>query len=43
MLAAAAAVGCREQQPPNQHEREQMLYQSTISDPLTFNPILVTD
>ena len=43
MLAAAAAVGCRVQQPPNQHEREQILYQSTISDPRTFNPILVTD
>ena len=43
MLAVAAAVGCRVQQPPNQHEREQILYQSTISDPRTFNPILVTD
>jgi peptide/nickel transport system substrate-binding protein len=42
-LAAAAAVGCRVQQPPSQHEREQILYQSTISDPRTFNPILVTD
>ena len=31
------------QQPPNHHEREQILYQSTISDPRTFNPILVTD
>lgn len=42
-LATAAAAGCRVQQPPNQHEREQILYQSTISDPRTFNPILVTD
>ena len=42
-LAAAAAAGCRVQQPPSQHEREQILYQSTISDPRTFNPILVTD
>src|ERR1700730_2221180 len=42
-LAAAVAAGCRVQQPPSQHEREQILYQSTISDPRTFNPILVTD
>src|ERR1700738_2708530 len=42
-LAAAMAAGCRVQQPPSQHEREQILYQSTISDPRTFNPILVTD
>ena len=42
-LAAAAAAGCRVQQPPSQHEREQILYQSSISDPRTFNPILVTD
>jgi peptide/nickel transport system substrate-binding protein len=42
-LAAAVAAGCRVQQPPSQHEHEQILYQSTISDPRTFNPILVTD
>ncbi|MGH7913508.1 MAG: ABC transporter substrate-binding protein [Candidatus Binataceae bacterium] len=42
-LAAAVAAGCRVQQPPSQHEREQILYQSSISDPRTFNPILVTD
>src|SRR5260370_37114201 len=42
-LATAVAAGCRVQQPPSQHEREQILYQSTISDPRTFNPILVTD
>ena len=42
-LAATAGPGCRVQQPPSQHEREQILYQSTISDPRTFNPILVTD
>jgi peptide/nickel transport system substrate-binding protein len=42
-FAAAAAAGCRVQQPPSQHERDQILYQSSISDPRTFNPILVTD
>ena len=42
-FAALAAAGCRVQQPPSQHERDQILYQSTISDPRTFNPILVTD
>jgi peptide/nickel transport system substrate-binding protein len=42
-FAAAVGAGCRVQQPPSQHEREQILYQSSISDPRTFNPILVTD
>src|ERR1700722_15371688 len=42
-FAALAVGGCRVQQPPSQHEREQILYQSSISDPRTFNPILVTD
>lgn len=42
-LAGGAAAGCRVRRPPNQHEREQILYESTISDPRTFNPILVND
>lgn len=44
-IAAALALcaGCRVR-PPNQgHAREQILFTSMVSDPRTFNPILVTD
>jgi peptide/nickel transport system substrate-binding protein len=34
---------CRVNRPPNDHALTQTLYNSTISDPRTFNPILVTD
>ena len=47
MLIAAASIlaagGCRVRQPPEQHEQGQILYEATVSDPRTFNPILVTD
>jgi peptide/nickel transport system substrate-binding protein len=46
MLAAIAAIaiaGCRVNRPPNDHALTQTLYSSTVSDPRTFNPILVTD
>jgi peptide/nickel transport system substrate-binding protein len=42
-LALLAVAGCRVQRPASQHERDQILYRSSISDPRTFNPILVTD
>lgn len=42
-LALGAVAGCRVERPSNQHEREQILYSATTSDPRTFNPILVTD
>jgi peptide/nickel transport system substrate-binding protein len=40
---AMASAGCRVNRPPNDHALTQTLYHSTISDPRTFNPILVTD
>jgi ABC-type transport system substrate-binding protein len=49
MVAALAASiglgagGCRVSRPPNDHSITQTLYDSTTSDPGTFNPILVTD
>ncbi|MGH7934956.1 MAG: ABC transporter substrate-binding protein [Candidatus Binataceae bacterium] len=43
LLMAALAAGCRVNRPPHNHARAQILYDSTISDPRTFNPILVTD
>ena len=43
MAAAIAIAGCRVNRPPNDHAATQTLYNSTISDPRTFNPILVTD
>ncbi len=45
-LAAAAgigAAGCHVEYPSFNHAEQQILYSSTISDPRTFNPILVTD
>jgi peptide/nickel transport system substrate-binding protein len=40
---AAAAGGCRVNRPAIDHAHEQVLYDAQISDPRTFNPILVTD
>jgi peptide/nickel transport system substrate-binding protein len=38
-----AIAGCRVNRPPNDHAAAQTLYISTVSDPRTFNPILITD
>ena len=43
VLAAAGASGCRVSRPANDHAVTQTLYDSMITDPGTFNPILVTD
>jgi peptide/nickel transport system substrate-binding protein len=47
VIVSAAFVlmnsACRVNRPPNDHALTQTLYNSTISDPRTFNPILVTD
>jgi peptide/nickel transport system substrate-binding protein len=43
VLALTGASGCRVNRPPNDHAVTQILYESTISDPGTFYPILVTD
>lgn len=42
-VVAIAIAGCRVNRPPNDHALTQTLYNSTVSDPRTFNPILVTD
>ena len=42
-LTLLAAGGCRINRPPNDHAQQQILYSATISDPKTFNPVLVTD
>lgn len=39
----AIFAGCRVNRPTNDHATQQILYSATISDPRTFNPILVTD
>lgn len=41
--AAVLSAGCRVEPPAAHHEREQILYTGTTSDPRTFNPVLVTD
>ncbi|MBE3603975.1 ABC transporter substrate-binding protein [bacterium] len=45
MAAAAvvAACGCRVNRPRNDHAATQTLYDAMVSDPGTFNPVLVTD
>jgi len=46
IIAAAALAlssGCHVNRPRGDHARDQILYNATISDPKTFNPILVTD
>ena len=46
-VAAALAIvflaGCHIRRAPNDHARQQVLYSATISDPKTFNSVLVTD
>jgi peptide/nickel transport system substrate-binding protein len=44
-VAAALALlpGCRVNRSGSNHEKNQILYIATASDPRTFNPILVTD
>lgn len=42
-IAAALLMGCHIRRPANDHARQQVLYSATISDPKTFNPVLVTD
>src|SRR5260370_7960123 len=43
VLAAAGASGGRVSRPENDHAVTQTVYDSMITDPGTFNPILVTD
>lgn len=45
LLAAAmiVLVGCKLSRPAPNHAAQQVLYSTTISDPKTFNPLLVTD
>ncbi|MGH7916725.1 MAG: ABC transporter substrate-binding protein, partial [Candidatus Binataceae bacterium] len=42
-MAAVMANGCRVERPAHNHAQAQILYDSTTSDPRTFNPVLVTD
>lgn len=42
-LTIAMVTGCRVNRPPSDHALTQTLYLSTLGDPRTFNPILVTD
>jgi peptide/nickel transport system substrate-binding protein len=39
----ATVAGCRVNRPPNNHALTQTMFTSTLGDPRTFNPILVTD
>jgi peptide/nickel transport system substrate-binding protein len=43
LLAVPIFAGCRVNRPANDHATTQILYSAVISDPRTFNPILVTD
>jgi peptide/nickel transport system substrate-binding protein len=42
-LAAGGSAGCRVRRASPDHAKQQILYSATISDPRTFNPLLVTD
>ena len=42
-IVAALVSGCHIKRPANDHAQQQVLYSATISDPKTFNPVLVTD
>ncbi len=42
-LGILASPGCRIRRPANDHTAQQVLYATTIGDPKTFNPVLVTD
>src|SRR5260370_13061453 len=35
--------GCRVSRPDSDHAKSQILYSAVLSDPRTFNPILITD
>jgi peptide/nickel transport system substrate-binding protein len=41
--ALIIAAGCHVNRPPNDHAATRTLYTSTVSDPGTFNPVIVTD
>jgi peptide/nickel transport system substrate-binding protein len=43
LITIIAAGGCRVNREAGDHAAAQILYDSTTSDPRTFNPILVTD
>ncbi len=43
LIALGTASGCRVNRAAPDHSKEQVLYTATISDPRTFNPLLVTD
>jgi peptide/nickel transport system substrate-binding protein len=43
LSALAILAGCRVNRPGSEHEKSQILYTTVLSDPRTFNPILVTD
>jgi peptide/nickel transport system substrate-binding protein len=42
-VALLSITGCRVNRPAVDREKQQILYTATVSDPRTFNPILVTD
>ncbi len=42
-VLAALIAGCQVRRAANDHARQQILYTAIVSDPQTFNPILVTD
>ena len=43
LIALALGAGCKVNRPAPDHAKEQVLNEATISDPRTFNPLLVTD
>src|ERR1700723_1734900 len=43
MTSLAILAGCRVSRSGIDHEKNQILYSSVLSDPRTFNPILITD
>ncbi|MFI5353776.1 MAG: ABC transporter substrate-binding protein [Candidatus Binatales bacterium] len=43
LIALALGAGCHVTRTASDHAKDQVLYEATISDPRTFNPLLVTD
>ena len=43
LASLALVAGCRVNRAANDHAATQTLYDAVLSDPRTFNPILVTD
>lgn len=43
MIGLFFATGCRVEHASDNHPKQQIFYQSSLGDPRTFNPILVTD